>query len=57
MIQNSVVLNHDFKLSFKIGLIIKLVSVGLMYQIGHSTENGIKIITKVTININKYPEL
>ena len=36
------------------GLIIKLVTeVDLMYQVGHWTENGIKMVTKVTINIKQ----
>ena len=40
----------------KIGLIIKLVTeVGLMYQVGHWTQNGIKMVTEVVINIKKVP--
>ena len=38
------------------GLIIKLVTeVGLMYQIGHWTQNGIKMLTEVAINIKHVP--
>ena len=50
------ILSVSLSNNFFYGLIIKLVTeVGLMYQVGHRTQNGIKMVTEITINIKQVP--